>query len=485
MGISSTHARPLVLGSVMAASFMIAIEATIVSTASPQIVGHLGRLELYAWVFSSFLLAQTATTVVFGKLADLYGRKSVLLVGIGIFLVGSLLCGIAWSMPSLIAFRLVQGIGAGAIQPVSITVIGDQYAAHERGRVQGYLASVWGVSSVIGPLAGGLIIQRLSWAWIFWINVPVGLIAAAGFHFFLQETISREKRDVDIAGAVLFTVTIAALMLALTEADHAGSQISLMAATVCLAAGALFIRQEQRARDPMVAFSLWARRPIATTNAATLLSGMAVIGLTTFLPMYVQAVLGYSALVAGFTLTATVLGRPIGATLAARNFARFGLRLTLVLGGVLLPFGAVAFIALAPGMSPWIAGIGSLVMGLGMGFLSTAAIVIIQDSVGWTERGSATASNLFARNLGSTLGATVLGAALNISLARSGAASTEQIRNLLNSGADAVGGATARAVLGHSLHVTFWGVTVIAILTALATLTVPQIKLDQGLRDAH
>ncbi|WP_267381299.1 MULTISPECIES: MDR family MFS transporter [unclassified Sphingomonas] len=483
MHISQSHARPLVLASVMAASFMIAIEATIVSTAMPQIVGHLGRLELYAWVFSSFLLAQTATTVVFGKLADLYGRKSVLLVGIAIFLVGSLLCGGAWSMPSLIAFRLVQGVGAGAIQPVSITVIGDQYAAHERGRVQGYLASVWGVSSVIGPLAGGLIIQHLSWAWIFWINVPVGLTAAAGFHFFLKETVSREKRDVDVAGAVLFTVTIAALMLALTEAGDAGSRTSLVAAAICLVAGVLFVGQERRARDPMMAFGLWSRRPIATTNAATLLSGMAVIGLTTFLPMYVQAVLGYSALVAGFTLTAMVLGWPIGATLAARNFARFGLRPTLVFGGALLPVGAVAFVVLAPAMSPWVAGVGSLVMGFGMGFLSTAAIVIIQDSVGWTERGSATASNLFARNLGSTLGATVLGAALNVSLARSGTISTEQIRHLLDHGAAAVGGSTARAALNHSLHVTFWGVMVIALLTALATLLVPPIKLDQGLRD--
>jgi MFS family permease len=364
---------------------------------------------------------------------------------------------------------------------VSVTVIGDQYAAHERGRVQGYLASVWGVSSVVGPLAGGLIIQHLSWAWIFWIDVPVGLIAAAGFHFFLRETVSREKREVDVAGAALFTVTIAALMLALTEAGDTNSRTLLVAAVVCLMAGALFVRQECRVRDPMVAFGLWARRPIATTNAAMLLSGMAVIGLTTFLPMYVQAVLGYSALVAGFTLTAMVLGWPIGATLAARNFVRFGLRPTLVFGGALLPVGAVAVVIQAPGLSPWVPGGGSPVMGFGMGFLSTAAIVIIQDSVGWVERGSATASNLFARNLGSTLGVTVLGAALNISLTRSGAVSAEQIRHLLDHGDAMVGETTVRTALGHSLHVTFWGVMVIAILTALATLLVPRIKLDQGL----
>ena len=178
--------RPLVLASVMAAMFMIAIEATIVSTAMPQIAGQLGDLHLYAWVFSSFLLTQTATTVVFGKLSDLYGRRPVLLVGIAIFLVGSLLCGFAWSMPWLILFRLVQGIGAGAIQPIGLTVVGDLYSAQERGKIQGWLASVWGISSVLGPLAGGLIIAQLHWAWIFWTVVPAygiykgfGLMGAA------------------------------------------------------------------------------------------------------------------------------------------------------------------------------------------------------------------------------------------------------------------------------------------------------------------
>src|SRR6201995_402902 len=172
---SATH-RPLVLGSVMAAMFMIAIEQTIVSTAMPQIVGQLGGLSLYSWVFSAFLLTQTATTVVFGKLSDLIGRKKVMLFGIAIFLVGSLLCGFAWSMPSMIVFRLIQGVGAGAIQPTGMTVIGDLYSVQERGKIQGYLASVWAISAVIGPLVGALIIQHFSWAWIFWLNLPIGLL---------------------------------------------------------------------------------------------------------------------------------------------------------------------------------------------------------------------------------------------------------------------------------------------------------------------
>ena len=236
-----TLRRPLILAAVMASMAMIAIEATIVSTAMPQIAGQLGDLHLYSWVFSSFLLTQTAMTVAFGKLADLYGRKPVLLVGIAIFLVGSVLCGFAWSMPSLIVFRLLQGIGAGAIQPVSLTVVGDLYPVHERGKIQGYLASVWGVSSVLGPFAGGLIIEHLSWAWIFWINVPIGLAAAAGFVAFLHEGVAHEKRSVDVAGATLFAVAVAALMIALTEAGTSGGATALTAACVCAVSGLLFM----------------------------------------------------------------------------------------------------------------------------------------------------------------------------------------------------------------------------------------------------
>ncbi|MDB5368528.1 MAG: Major facilitator superfamily 1 [Roseomonas sp.] len=480
--------RPLVLASVMAAMFMIAIEATIVSTAMPQIAGQLGDLHLYSWVFSAFLLTQTATTVVFGKLADLYGRKPVMLVGIAVFLVGSVLCGLAWSMPSLIVFRLLQGIGAGAIQPVCLTVVGDLYSAQERGKIQGYLASVWGISSVFGPLAGGLIIQDLNWAWIFWINVPIGIAAAAGFIAFLHEGVLKEARSVDVTGAALFAVTVASLMVAITEAGTSSGRTVLAWSALCAVSAILFVLQERRARDPMLAFGLWARRPIATANAATLLSGMAVIGLTTFLPMYVQAVLNESALVAGFALTMMVLGWPIGATTAAKNFARFGLRSTLLFGAALLPLGALAFVVMGPQSSPLLAGLGSIVMGLGMGFLSTSAIVIIQDSVGWEERGSATASNVFSRNLGSTLGATVLGSVLNLSLSHAGAGTAavdfDRIRQLLDHPGSLPGDAGVRLVLGQSLHFTFLSVFLIAVATLLVATLVPAVAFARRARHA-
>ena len=231
----------------------------------------------------------------------------------------------------------------------------------------------------------------------------------------------------------------------------------------------------------MLAFALWTRRPIATANATTLLSGMAVIGLTAFLPMYVQGVLERSALVAGFALTMMVLGWPIGATLAARNFARFGLRAILMFGAALLPLGALVFLVLRPGMSPVVAGFGSVVMGLGMGFLSTSAIVLIQGCVGWDERGAATASNVFSRNLGSTLGATVLGGVLNLSLVHAGGSRTgglDDIRALLDHSAGALGGAAVREALAGALHLTFWAVFLVALGTLVLATLVPSVSLQ-------
>ncbi len=469
--------RPLVTAAIMAALFVIAIEATIVATAMPQIAASLGDLHLYAWVFSSFLLTQTATTVVFGKLADLYGRRPVLLAGLAVFTAGSLFCGTAHSMSALIAWRLVQGVGAGAIQPVAMTVVGDMYPAEERGRVQGWLASIWGVSSLLGPLAGALIVARLGWAWVFWINIPVCVLAGAGFVLFLHEDVRFGRRAVDGLGAGLFAIAIASLMTALTETGVAGGRLVVsVSVALFIASAALFGLRERAAPDPMIDVRLWGRRLLATANLATLSSGMAIIGLSTFLPMYVQAVLGRSPLTAGFTLTVMVLGWPVGATAAARNFHRFGLRPTLLFGASLLPVGAACFLLLRPGGSPLVAGLGSIVMGLGMGFLSTAAIVMVQGSVGWAERGAATASNIFARNLGSTLGAAALGALLDADLSRAeaGSGTFDRVRRLLDGGAGLSDGPT-KLLLAHALHATFEGVFALAVITLVLALAVPNV----------
>jgi MFS family permease len=476
---SLTTRRPLVLVAVMAANFMIAIEATIVSTAMPQIVAQLGGLPLYSWVFAAFLLTQTATTVVFGKLSDLIGRKSVMLAGIGIFLLGSLLCGFAWSMPSLIAFRLAQGVGAGAVQPTAMTIVGDLYSAHERAKIQGWLASVWALSAILGPLAGGLIIQHFSWAWIFWMNLPIGALAAGGFWAYLHEERAHGRGRIDHLSAAIFTVAIAAVMADLTALSTSGRLEIGLTTLAAAVAVVLFVFQERRSPEPMISLKLWGRRPIAAANGASLLCGMVMIGLTTFLPVFVQGVMGESPLIAGFALSAMVLGWPVAATVGVRvGFRRFGLRPMMRAGGVMVAAGVLVFVALDAATPPLVAGLGSLVVGFGMGLLSSASIILIQEIVDWSERGSVTASYLFARSLGSTFGATVFGAVLNFGLLRLGhaGASSDQLRQLLEGGSAGAADSGLRAALEQSLHLTFVSMLLVALMVAATAFLVPKVS---------
>ncbi len=469
--------RALVIASVMTSMCMIAIEATIVATAMPQIVAELGGLRFYSWVFSSFLLAQTAMTVVFGNLSDIYGRKPVMLAGIAIFLLGSVFAGLAWSMPIMIVCRLIQGVGAGAIQPVAMTIVADLYPARERGKVQGYLASVWAIAAVIGPVIGGILIRNVSWAWIFWLNIPVGVAATAGFTLFLNETVHRERRSIDIAGAVTFAIAVTSLLILLTELGSPNIGTVAAAGSVCCLATMAFVMIERRAVHPMVSFALWSHRPIAATNGVGLLAGMALTGLTTFLPIFVQIVLHRSPVVAGLALTTMLVGWPAGATLAARLFHRYSLRRLLLAGVTLQPLGAGLLVMLTPASSPVIAGLGSLIMGFGMGLISVSSLVLLQEIVEPGQRGTVTASNIFSRNLGSALGATVLGAVLNHGLSRSlGAAAIEpeQLRQLLDTAPGTLTGNPAlRLAMEQSLNLTFWAMVAISAATLGVALWVP------------
>jgi EmrB/QacA subfamily drug resistance transporter len=468
--------RPYVVGAIMLATCIGAIEGTIVATAVPTIVAQLGGFSDYSWVFSAFLLAQTTTSVIYGKLADLFGRKPTLIAGIVLFLIGSSLCGWAGSMSGLIAFRLVQGLGAGAIYPITATLIGDLYKLEERGMAQGLLAAVWAISAVLGPLVGSVIVEHGSWAWIFWINLPIGGLTIVSLALFLHEEVEPRRARIDYAGAALFAVSVGSLLLFLTETAM-GVGLRTTLSVVSVATGVGFWLNERRAPEPILTTDLWARRIIASSNLAILLAGMAVVGLTTVLPIYVQGVLGSSPEIAGLTLTSLVVGWPLAIMLSGRLYRAFGVARTLRFGGMLFPLGATVLLAMTPQTRPATAAIGTFVMGCGVGVLSITSIALVQDSVEWSMRGSATASYIFARSLGYTLGATAVGALLNIGLAHFGGATLAAgVHSLLNEPTGLTllsANPTLRSVFDQALRWSFRGVVVLALAAVVVSWLIP------------
>ena len=492
----TTH-RGLVFSALLLAMFMAAIEATIVATAMPSIASELGGFSLYAWVFSSYLLMQAVTIPAFGKLSDVVGRKPVFVFGIVVFLIGSVLCGFARTMPMLVAFRFLQGLGAGAVQPITTTLAGDLYPLEERGRIQGWFSSIWGLSSIVGPLTGGIIVHSIGWPWVFWINVPFGIASIALVVRYLHEGVEPERTSIDYRGALLLLAGVGALMLGLTQASTWSPAVVAALVAAFGVSLVLFVRQERRAPDPLMHLELWANPLIRYANLATLGAGIVMIGIITFLPTFVQGVLGGTALVAGFALSAMTLGWPLSAFAAGRRIATVGVTRMVRAGGATLVAGSLV-IALFAGSGPVAAGAGSFLVGIGLGLLNTTSIVAIQSSVGWRQRGVATASSLLMRILGNAFGAALFGGILNLGmrryLAREGLGDTvgmDAVQGLMADTGPRPGDALAPDVLAllrdglsASLHVVFWGVAAAGVLTLLAAWRVPELRRDASAGEA-
>jgi EmrB/QacA subfamily drug resistance transporter len=390
------------------ATFLVALDTSVVATAMPTVIGQIGGIELYGWVFSAYLLTGTVTVPIYGKLADLFGRKPVFLAAIAMFLVGSMLCGQAQSMEQLILFRLLQGLGAGGVLPITQTVLGDVYQLEERARITGLFSTIWGVAGLLGPAIGGFLTEHVSWRWVFYVNFPLCVLSIILISSFLHEHLQRRRVSIDYIGAVSLSAAVALLLVALQTTGNQPLQVALYLVAAALVP--VFIWQERRAPEPLVPLWLFRQRAIAVSTLGGLLMGCALYGQSTFLPPFVQGVMGATPTVSGFVLASSSISWPAASTLGGRLLLRWGFRAPCVLGGVLLTIGFGLLLNLTPGSGLWVPAAITFVTGLGFGFYSVVIILAAQSSVGWQHRGVVTSANQFARNIGGTVGVSLAGA---------------------------------------------------------------------------
>ncbi|MGH8428307.1 MAG: MDR family MFS transporter [Gammaproteobacteria bacterium] len=481
--------RRWILAALMLTMMLAAMDSTIVSTAIPQIVGDLGRFALFTWVFSIYLLAQTVTIPIYGKLADLYGRKPILIVGALIFLGGSAASAASWSMVTLIVFRGLQGLGAGSIMATVNTLAGDLYSVRERARIQGWLSSVWGIAAIVGPTLGGAFAEYASWRWIFLINLPIGAAAIALIAIFLHERVAHRRHRIDFAGAGLVLTAVGALIFGLLQGGQAWPWLSVPSMIVFATAAVLIlatIRVERHAAEPIMSGWLWRRHVLAGPNLAMVGMGLVMMGPMAYLPTFAQSVLGLGAIAAGFVLAAMSVGWPLASSLSGRLYMRIGFRDTALGGAVLIIVAAAGFLALPYPGPTWAVVLDQCALGAGFGLLSTPLLVGVQSVVGWERRGVVTGANMFSRYLGQSLGAAVFGAIFNAAvgsqLVDAPALLHAQLPRNINAVIAALHGHrladAAERYLRHAIYVAthhiYAGLVVVALVTLVIVLATPR-----------
>lgn len=480
-----------VVGLILALA-MGALEGTVVSTAMPTVIGELGGIHYYAWIAGAYLLASSVTVPIYGKLADIYGRKPILLFGIAMFLFGSAASGASQSMGQLIVFRALQGLGAGSMQPVAITVVGDIFDLEERSKMQGLFGAAWGLFGLTGPMLGGFIVHHFSWRWVFYINLPFGIVAAAIIATQLHEEIEKKRHSLDFLGAGLLAGTVVALLLA---ASRLGARTTLLCAAIALVLFAGFLTVERSAKEPVLPLSLFARPVIAVSSLTGAVIGGAMIAILTYVPLFVQGVLHGSPTEAGTAITPMVITWPVASAVGGRLLPRVGFR-PLILLGLGLTAGAGVALALF-GDTHGLLGLRLITgaFGLGMGFANTALLLAVQTSVTWDQRGIATASTMFFRTIGGTLAVGVMGGVINAHLMADTALPADAASRMLSRDGLATLAPDLVTRLGDALsgglHTVFWivaGMGLVAFVTSLWFPHVPTrapepteaVRLDLG-----
>lgn len=418
--VLSRRRRKVVTAGVLLGMSLAALEVTVVGTAMPTVIASLGGLDRYSWVFSAYMLSSTVTVPMWGRLSDLLGRRPLYLAGIGLFLLGSALSGMSRSITQLILFRAVQGLGAGALLPLSLTINGDIYTIRERAKIQGLFSGVWGVASMIGPLAGGFITDQLSWRWVFYINIPFGLAAAVIVGVALAEPKLTARPSIDYAGAACLAAAVTLLLIVLVES---GTEIPWTSPVMVLSVGgfvffaALFVATERRAREPMIPFILFRNQVVSVGSITGFMVGMAMFGAISFIPLFVQGVLGGTATMAGTMLTPLLLGWVVLAIVGGRMMLRIGYR-PMVLAGLAVLAASFVILSLIGPKTPTVLLLADMaLMGSGMGLVVLTLLIATQSSVERGLLGIATSINQFSRSIGGAIGVAVMGSILTASLA--------------------------------------------------------------------